>query len=183
MDFSWDFTVFWTTGLVDIDRTTCSGGVFVVLIAGEVSILSNGSYEEVLPVLVNFSDWSRRIVDGEFGCKTGVCLDCFDGISFDDRLEIIFVDVESDDRIGSDCGVENFSFDTCWSILGVVLPFTPVDIFFDERCFFSSFIPGILSPSEKLLDELIRGLEGNRGTGETGGESKCWDFENPLRVV
>jgi hypothetical protein len=33
----------------------------------------------------------------------------------------------------------------------------------------------------KLLDELIRGLEGVRGTGETGGESKGWDFENPPR--
>jgi hypothetical protein len=47
------------------------------------------------------------------------------------------------------------------------------DIFFDERCFFSSLIFGVISPSEKLFDVFIRGLEGNRGTGETGGESKC----------
>lgn len=73
----------------------------------------------------------------------------------------------------------------CWgSIVGVVFPFNPVDIFFDERCFFSSLEAvklGVFSPSVKLLDELIRGLEGVRGTGETGGESKCWDFENPPR--
>jgi len=72
-------------------------------------------------------------------------------------------------------------------MVGMVLPLFVVDIFFDERCFFSSlmmFIPGVLSPSEKLLDELKRGLEGARGTGETGGESKCCDLENPPpRVV
>jgi hypothetical protein len=102
LGFSWDLTVegtvFWTTGVVVIGLTTCSG-VFVVVTVGEDSILSIDSCEEVLPVLVNFGDWSRRTVDGdcECGCKIGVCLDCLAGVSFDgvddDRLEIIFVDV------------------------------------------------------------------------------------------
>ncbi len=54
-----------------------------------------------------------------------------------------------------------------------------MDVFLDERGFFSSVILGVFSLGDWLFDELIRGLEGNRGTGETGGESKCWDWEKP----
>ena len=48
------------------------------------------------------------------------------------------------------------------------------EVCLDERDFFSSLRLGAIS-----LNEVTRGLEGNRGTGETGGESKCWDFAKP----
>jgi hypothetical protein len=69
----------------------------------------------------------------------------------------------------------------------VVLPFTAGYFFFNERCFRSSPlppIPGVFSPVDKIEDKPLRGLEAVRGTGETGGESKCCGLENPPpRVV
>jgi hypothetical protein len=70
-------------------------------------------------------------------------------------------------------------------VLGVVLPLITMYFFFSERCFRSSPLPlwpGVCSPVDGIVDKTLRGLEAVRGTGETGGESKCWDFEKP-RVV
>jgi hypothetical protein len=71
--------------------------------------------------------------------------------------------------------------------LGVVLPFTTEYFFFSERCFRSSplpLIPGVFSPNDGIEDKPLRGLEAVRGTGETGGESKCCGLEKPPpRVV
>lgn len=80
-------------------------------------------------------------------------------------------------------------------------PFVSVDVFLIEGCdFFSSTLwrtsddaaaaaaavstddgNGVVGVSlrERLFEVFIRGLDGKRGTGETGGESKCWDFEKP----
>ncbi len=169
---------FWTTGVVTIDCITFSVsdiGVFVVDTTGDGLILSVDSGKEVIPV---FDDWAA---DGDCDrvCLVGVT---FDGVVSD---EII-------------CGVEGFSIDgfegnryhqmteffnvqltCCCSVLVVILPLITKDVFFDERGCFSSVIFGIFSLNDRLFDEIIRGLEGNRGTGETGGESKCWDLEKP----
>jgi hypothetical protein len=99
--------VCWTVDIGRGDFSIDDIGVFVPLITGEDLILSYGSFEEVTPVPVDFGDWSRRAVDGDWvrGCKTGVCFDGvpFDGIFiFEDRFISDFVDF----------GVENVSVDT-----------------------------------------------------------------------
>jgi len=72
-------------------------------------------------------------------------------------------------------------------LLEVILPFTTGYFFFRERCFRSSplsVIFGVNSPVDAMEDKPLRGLEAVRGTGETGGESKCWGLEKPPpRVV
>lgn len=90
----------------------------------------------------------------------------------------------------SDFGVVVVVFVSAWD------PFVSVDVFLiEERAFFSSrfwrtsdvvVVVGAavavtvgVSLREKLFEVFIRGLDGKRGTGETGGESKCWDFEKP----
>lgn len=62
------------------------------------------------------------------------------------------------------------------ALLGVVLPLITGYFFFNERCFRSSaelLKFNIESPVEGIDDRPLRGLEAVRGTGETGGESKC----------
>lgn len=64
----------------------------------------------------------------------------------------------------------------------ILLPFTTGYFFFSERCFRSSLLPvtpGVVSPMEGIVERPLRGLEAVRGTGETGGESKCCGLENP----
>ncbi len=72
-------------------------------------------------------------------------------------------------------------------LLGVVPPLTTGYFFFSERCFRSSALPlilGVNSPVDRMEDKPLRGLEAARGTGETGGESKCCGLEKPPpRVV
>jgi hypothetical protein len=72
-------------------------------------------------------------------------------------------------------------------VLEAGLPFTTGYFFFSERCFLSSLLPlrpGVNSPVDGIEDRPLRGLEAVRGTGETGGESKCCGLENPPpRVV
>lgn len=125
----------------------------------ESSAWSTDSSNDDTRRFVVFSDWDD-------GCSIGAC---FDEVRFD--------------------GVETFSIDTFeadrfrqkthgWltsgsSMFVVVLPLAVGEDFLDERCFLSSALFGVGSAREKLFDVLIRGLEGNRGTGETGGESKC----------
>lgn len=69
----------------------------------------------------------------------------------------------------------------------VLLPLTTEYFFFSERCFRSSLLiikPEVFSPVDGIEERPLRGLEAVRGTGETGGESKCWGLENPPpRVV
>ena len=61
-----------------------------------------------------------------------------------------------------------------WLMTGVVFPLVVVaGAFLDERDFFSSLMFGVISADERLVEVLTRGLDGSRGTGETGGESKC----------
>jgi hypothetical protein len=67
-------------------------------------------------------------------------------------------------------------------LLAVIAPFTTGHFFFSERCFRSSplpLIPEVFSPIDGIEDKLLRGLDAVRGTGETGGESKCCGLENP----
>ncbi len=67
-------------------------------------------------------------------------------------------------------------------LLRVILPFTTGYFFFSERCFRSSALPlilGVNSPVDGIEDKPLRGLEAVRGTGETGGESKCCGLEKP----
>jgi hypothetical protein len=67
-------------------------------------------------------------------------------------------------------------------LLEGVLPFTIEYFFFRERCFRSSplpLIPDVFSPNDGMEDKPLRGLDAVRGTGETGGESKCWGLEKP----
>jgi hypothetical protein len=72
-------------------------------------------------------------------------------------------------------------------LLIIVLPFTIGYFFLNERCFRSSIVPlilGVNSPVDGIEDKALRGLEAVRGTGETGGESKCCGLEKPPpRVV
>ena len=61
-------------------------------------------------------------------------------------------------------------------LVGVVLPFPTGYFFFSERCLRSSLIVlifGVNSPVDEIDVKPLRGLEAARGTGETGGESKC----------
>jgi hypothetical protein len=103
-------------------------GVFVAVIDGEWSTLSNCSRNEATPLLVclgdnGVGDRSRKFADGDCGrgCNTGVGWDVFDIVPFDGvvvvevRLEITFVDVEGEDGKGSDLanwGGETFPPDT-----------------------------------------------------------------------
>ncbi len=105
-------------------------GVFVIVIDGECSILSNCSRNEATPLLValgdrGVGDWSRIIVDGdcERGCNTGVCWDGFCTVPFDGVLVVVVVDevrfgitfVDGEDGKGSDLanrGGETFPPDT-----------------------------------------------------------------------
>jgi hypothetical protein len=93
-------------------------GVFVVVMDGEYSILSNCSLKEATPLPVGLGDEgvgdrSRIILDGdcERGCNMGVCWDVFRIVPFDGvvvvvvdevRFGITFVDVDGEDGNGSD---------------------------------------------------------------------------------
>ena len=73
------------------------------------------------------------------------------------------------------------------AVVEVSLPFTAEYFFFAERCFRSStltLIREVFSPVDGIEDKPLRGLETARGTGETGGESKCCGLEKPpVRIV
>ena len=74
-----------------------------------------------------------------------------------------------------------------FGVVVVAAPFTGVVFFLNARCLESSPLPlrpGVYSPADGIFDRPLRGLEAVRGTGETGGESKCCVLEKPPpRVV